>query len=77
MGPTGLDLEMQLQQLGFCTVAKKPEGTIVASVPVYSESILSPEPEAEDAAATSPEGAETASKTQEHRPRCHCHTEDR
>ncbi|XP_073324727.1 paralemmin-3 [Pagrus major] len=44
------------------------EGTTVASVPVYSQSTLSPEAEAESAAATSPEGAEAASKAQDPAP---------
>lgn len=44
------------------------EGTTVAPVPVYSEaqpSTLTPKPEAEGEAATSPEGAEAALKAQE------------
>lgn len=40
------------------------EGTIVASLPVYSQSAFTPELEAEDAAATSPEEAEAASEAQ-------------
>lgn len=41
------------------------EGTTVASVPVYSESALTPEVEAEGAAAASPEAAEAAGKAQD------------
>ncbi|TMS22927.1 Paralemmin-3 [Larimichthys crocea] len=41
------------------------EGTTVASVPVYSESALTPELEAEGAAASSPEAAEAAGKAQD------------
>ena len=44
------------------------EGTTVASVPVYYQSTLTPEPEAESAAAMSPEGAEAASKAQDPAP---------
>lgn len=40
------------------------EGTVVASLPVYSQSAFTPEPESEDAAATSPEGAEAATEAQ-------------
>ncbi|TKS68003.1 hypothetical protein D9C73_002063 [Collichthys lucidus] len=41
------------------------EGTTGASVPVYSESALTPELEAEGAAAASPEAAEAAGKAQD------------
>ncbi|XP_030289527.1 paralemmin-3 isoform X2 [Sparus aurata] len=44
------------------------EGTTVASVPVYSQATLTPEPEAESAAATSPEGAEATSEAQDPAP---------
>ncbi|XP_036963642.1 paralemmin-3 isoform X2 [Acanthopagrus latus] len=55
-----------------CVQAQAPssalEGTTVASVPVYSQSTLTPEPEAESAAATSAEGAEAASEAQDPAP---------
>lgn len=41
------------------------EGTPVSSVPVYCQSTLAPEPQAEGAAAASSEGAETAVKDQD------------
>lgn len=41
------------------------EGTPVSSVPVYCQSTPTPEPQAEGAAAASPEGAETAAQVQD------------
>ncbi|KAM9363667.1 paralemmin-3 [Symphorus nematophorus] len=65
------EAERQDNQLGDpASVQVQPlssalEGTVVAPLPVYSQSAHTPQLEAEGAAATSPEGAEAAQKAQE------------